>query len=67
MKIKLDENDRKFLKMNNFKIDYDKDYSDDEYINILDELYFQETSYVEIDEDRANKFADIADKVAEMN
>lgn len=66
MKIKLDENDMNFLKINNFDLDYGKDYSDDEYLKLLDDLYFQETSYVGIDKSKANRFADIADKVAKM-
>ncbi len=67
MKIILDYKDMKFLEENNFKIDYEKDYTDDEFLKILESLYFQETSFVDVDEDKANQFADIADKVAEMN
>lgn len=67
MKIILDYEDIKFLEDNNFKIDYEKDYTDDEFLKILEDLYFQETSFVDVDENKANRFADIADKVAEMN
>lgn len=67
MKIILDQEDIKFLEKNNFKIDYEKDYTDDEFLKILEDLYFQETSFVDINENKANRFADIADKVAEMN
>lgn len=67
MKISLNYEDRKFLEENNFNIDYERDYTDDEYLKILDDLYFQETSFVEIDETKSNRFADIADKVAKMN
>lgn len=67
MKIILDYKDMKFLEENNFKIDYEKDYTDDEFLKILESLYFQETSFVDVDEDKANQFADIADKVAGMN
>lgn len=67
MKIILSDEDKRFLKENNFTIDYDKNYNDDEFLKVLDELYFQETSYVEIDEKKANKFADIADRIAKMN
>lgn len=67
MKINLSEKDKKFLKENNFNIDYDLDYNDDEFLEILDKLYFQEVSYVEVDDVKANIFADIADKVANMN
>lgn len=67
MKITLNPEDMKFLEENNFKIDYDKDYTDDEFLVILEDLYFQETSFVDADENKANRFADIADEVAEMN
>lgn len=67
MKIILNPEDMKFLEKNNFIIDYEKDYTDDEFLKILEDLYFQETSFVDIDENKANRFADIADKVAEMN
>ncbi|WP_138159254.1 hypothetical protein [Peptoniphilus catoniae] len=67
MKIILDNEDIKFLEKNNFKIDYEKNYTDDEFLKILEDLYFQETSFVDINENKANRFADIADKVAEMN
>ena len=67
MKIILDYEDMKFLEKNNFKIDYEKEYTDDEFLKILEDLYFQETSFVEVDEKKANRFADIADKVADMN
>lgn len=67
MKIILDYKDMKFLEENNFKIDYEKDYTDDEFLKILESLYFQEISFVDADENKANQFADIADKVAEMN
>lgn len=67
MKVILSDEDKRFLKENNFTIDYDKNYNDDEFLKVLDELYFQETSYVELDEKKANKFADIADRIAKMN
>lgn len=67
MKIILNPEDMKFLEKNNFKIDYEKNYTDDEFLKILEDLYFQETSFVDVDENKANRFADIADKVAEMN
>lgn len=67
MKIILDYEDIKFLEDNDFKIDYEKDYTDDEFLKTLEDLYFQETSFVDVDENKANRFADIADKVAEMN
>ncbi len=67
MKIILSDEDKRFLKENNFTIDYDKHYNDDEFLKVLDELYFQETSYVELDEKKANKFADIADRIAKIN
>lgn len=66
MKIKLDKNDMNFLKANNFDIDYEKDYSDDEFLEVLENLYFQETSYVEVDDSKSNRFANIADKIAEL-
>lgn len=67
MKIILNYEDIKFLEDNDFKIDYNKDYTDDEFLKILEDLYFQETSFVGVDENKANRFADIADKVAAMN
>jgi hypothetical protein len=67
MKIILDYKDIEFLEKNNFKIDYEKDYTDDEFLKILENLYFQEISFVDVDENKANRFADIADKVADMN
>lgn len=67
MKIILDHEDMKFLEENNFKIDYEREYTDDDFLRILEDLYFQETSFVDVDENKANRFADIADKVAEMN
>lgn len=67
MKLIIDNEDMEFLEENNFKIDYEKDYTDDEFLKILEDLYFQETSFVDVDENKANRFADIADKVAEMN
>lgn len=67
MKIILNSEDMKFLEENNFKIDYEREYTDDDFLRILEDLYFQETSFVDIDENKANRFADIADKVAEMN
>lgn len=67
MKLIIDHEDMKFLEENNFKIDYEKNYTDDEFLKILEDLYFQETSFVDVDENKANRFADIADKVAEMN
>ena len=38
--------DMKFLEENNFKIEYEKDYTDGEFLKILEDLYFQETSFV---------------------
>ena len=67
MKLIIDNEDMEFLEENNFKIDYEKNYTDDEFLKILEDLYFQETSFVDVDENKANRFADIADKVAEMN
>lgn len=67
MKIILNSEDMKFLEENNFKIDYEREYTDDDFLKILEDLYFQETSFVDVDENKANRFADIADKVAEMN
>lgn len=34
---------------------------------ILEDLYFQQTSFVDVDENKVNRFADIADKFAKMN
>lgn len=70
MKIILNDYDKKFLIDNNFNIDYEKDYTDDEYLEVLDDLYFQEISNVDIDEYKTNRFADIADivfKLGEMD
>ena len=67
MKIALNNSDKDFLKSNSFEIEYKKDYSDDEFLKILDDLYFLEVSNVEIDDEKANRFADIADKIANMN
>lgn len=67
MIIILNDIDKKFLRDNNFRIDYDKDYGDDEFLKLLDDLYFQEISYVGIDETKAKRYADIADKIAELD
>lgn len=70
MKIILNDYDKKFLIDNDFSIDYEKDYTDDEYLEVLDDLYFQEISNVDLDEYKANRFADIADivfKLGEMD
>lgn len=67
MKIALNNSDKDFLKSNSFEIEYEKDYSDDEFLKILDDLYFLEISNVEIDDKKANRFADIADRIANMN
>ena len=53
MKITLNNSDKDFLKSNSFEI--------------VDDLYFLEVSNVEIDDKKANRFADIADKIANMN
>ena len=50
MKIALNNSDKDFLKSNSFEIEYEKDYSDDEFLKILDDLYFLEVSNVEFDD-----------------
>lgn len=67
MKIILNPKDMEFLEENNFKIDCEREYKDDDFLEILEDLYFQEASFVDVDEKKANRFADIADKVAKMN
>lgn len=67
MKLILNHEDMKFLEKNDFKIDYGKDYTDDQFFKILEDLYFQETSFVDVDENKVNRFADIVDKFAKMN
>lgn len=66
MKIDLNSSDKLFLKNNHFIIDYEKNYTDEEFLNLLDDLYFQEISYVEVDDEKARRFADIADIVAKL-
>ena len=66
MKIILSDDNKKFLEDNIFKIDYQHSYSDDEYLESLDALYFQEVSFVDIDDKKSNQFAKIADIVAEQ-
>lgn len=53
MKIKLNISEKKFLKENNIDIEENKEYSDDEYIDFLELLYFKEVSYVDIDEKKS--------------
>lgn len=63
MKIILSDHYKKFLEENDIIINYEHDYSEEEYEELLDELYFNEVSNVEYDNHKAAIFAKIADAV----
>lgn len=66
MKIKLEEEEKKLLNSIGIKIDVEKNYSDDELEEILDDVYFNESTHVEEEPEIARKIARIADKIDEI-
>lgn len=66
MKIKISRENLELLEGINITIDPNKNYSDDEIEEILEEIYFNESTNVDYNENLANRFADIADRIESM-
>lgn len=63
MRITLNNDELKMLNKINISINLSKEYKENEIENILDEIYFNESTNVGYDNDIAKKYAMIADKI----
>lgn len=63
MKLILNDEDLKLLENIGIKIQSSKEYSPNEIEDILDGVYLNESTNVGFNEQLANKYADLADKI----
>ncbi|MDD7512073.1 MAG: hypothetical protein PUK21_06875 [Peptostreptococcaceae bacterium] len=63
MKLILNDEDLKLLESIGIKIQSSEEYSHNEIEDILDEVYLNESTNVGFNEQLANKYADLADKI----
>lgn len=63
MKLILNKEELKLLQDIDIDIELDKEYNSEEIEEILDEIYFNESTNVGYDENLSNKYADLADKI----
>ncbi|SFE02690.1 hypothetical protein SAMN02910327_00140 [Peptostreptococcaceae bacterium pGA-8] len=63
MKLILNDEDLELLESIGIKIQSSEEYSHNEIEDILDEVYLNESTNVGFNEQLANKYADLADKI----